>query len=401
MYLKIIKSILKVGTAALLLGLLIYGFMPQPVKVDIALVQKGDLLITMEGEGKTRIHDKYVVSAPIDGRITRIESEPGMMITAGKTIIANMYPANPVFLDKRSHTQASADVDGAKAALALAGARVRQSQARVDYDRSDFARTKQLYTLNSVSKASLENAELRLKTLQAELDTAQSNQQVMLARLAAAQARLLQPEENDTGISQDCQLCIHSPIDGQVLRILHKSEGIVPVGTPLVEIGDPGDLEVVIEMLSTNAVQVTVGDEALIKRWGGSEDIKARVKTIEPSGFTKISALGIEEQRVNVILSFVSLREKWQTLGDGYRVEAAIITDRAQNVITVSLSALFRQNQIWSVFRVIEGRASLTQVSIGRRNERFAQVIDGLSVTDKIITHPGNDVADGVRVDKR
>jgi len=401
---KQIKLIIKLILGITAIGLLIFAFMPEAVKVDMIEVEKGDLLITMEGEGKTRIHDIYVVSTPIDGRITRIESEPGDLVTAGKTIIANMYPANPQFLDKRSEIQAKADVDGAKAALALANARVKQAKAQLDFDLSDFKRTEELFKKRSVSQAGLERAELRLKTLRAELETAQSNQQVMQSRLEAAKARLLQPDESNlatNGDEEHCQICIHSPVDGRVLRILHKSEGIVPVGTALVEVGNPTDLEINIEMLSTNAVRVKVGDEALIKRWGGTEDIKARVRVIEPSGFTKISALGVEEQRVNVILNFTDPIEKWNTLGDAFRVEAAIIIARADNVLKIPLSALFRQNEVWSVFKVVDEEVQLQQVEIGQKNDRYAEIRSGLTLGDQIVIHPGNNVTEGVRVEKR
>ena len=399
-----IKNTIKIILVAAVIGLLVFAFLPERIKVDIIHVSKGDLLITMEGEGKTRIHDIYVVSAPMDGRITRIEIEAGDLVTAGVTTIANMYPANPRFLDKRTETQAKADVEGAKAALSLANSRVKQTKAQLAFDLAEFKRTEELFKNKNVSQARLERAELQLKTLRAELETAQSNKQVMISRLEAAKARLLQPEKgklaNNTD-DEDCQICIHSPVDGRVLRILHKSEGIVPIGTALVEIGDPADLEVNIEMLSTNAVKVKVGDIALIKRWGGRQDINARVKVIEPSGFTKISALGVEEQRVNIILSFTDPREKWQALGDAFRVEAAIIIDQANDVIKIPLSALFRQNEIWSVFTVIDGTVELQAVEVGRRNDRYAEIVSGLSINNQVITHPGNAIDVGVNVQAR
>lgn len=401
---KTLKTALKVVFGAVLLGLLAFAFVPEPVKVDMHQVAKGDLLVTIEGEGKTRVHDIYVVSTPIEGRVTRIESEPGDLVSAGRTIIANMYPANPRFLDKRSETQARADVEGARAALTLANARVKQAEAQLEFDEADFKRTQELFNKNSVSQAHLERAELRLKTLRAELETAQSNQQVMQSRLEAAKARLLQPEENTSGQrnrADDCQICIYSPVDGQVLKLLHKSESVVPVGTPLVEVGNTADLEVIIELLSTNAVKVSKGDQALIERWGGSENIKAEVKLIEPSGFTKISALGVEEQRVNVVLRFVDSNEKWQALGHAFRVEASIIVDRSDDVVKIPLSALFRQNEVWSVFKVIDGVAKLQSVSVGKRNDRFAEITDGLSVNEQIIIHPGNQVSDGISVVNR
>ena len=396
-----IKNLIKIIITIAIIGSLIFAFLPERIKVDMITVSKGNLLVTLEGEGKTRIHDIYTVSAPMDGRITRIEIEPGDLVTAGETTIANMYPANPIFLDKRTETQAKADVEGAKAALSLANSRVKQTIAQLEFDLAEYKRTQELFKNNNVSKAGLERAELQLKTLRAELETAQSNKQVMLSRLEAAKARLLQPDEEELDNDNDCQICIHSPVDGRVLRILHKSEGIVSIGTALVEIGDPADLEVNIEMLSINVVKVKVGDSALIKRWGGNQDINARVKIIEPSGYTKISALGVEEQRVNVILSFTDPRENWSNLGDAFRVEAAIIIDQANDVIKVPLSALFRQNEIWSVFKVVDGIVELQSVKVGRRNDRFTEIISGLNVNDKIITHPGNAIDIGIKVEYR
>ena len=395
-----IKRIIKIAFTLVALSLLAFAFIPEKQKVDMFTIETGDITIALEGEGKTRIHDIYTISTPIDGRVTRIESNAGDIVTAG-TIIANMYPANPNFLDKRSETQAQADVDGANAALALANSRVRQAQAQLTLDKSEHKRTQELFSNNMVSEAALEKAHIRLTVQQAELETAIANKNLMASRLKAAQAKLLQPINVENHVNDTCQICIHSPVDGRVLRILHKSESIVPVGTPLVEIGDPKDLEVIIEMLSTNAVQVQVGDEALIKRWGGKTDINARVKVIEPSGFTKISALGVEEQRVNVILSFTDPMESWQSLGDAFRVEAAIIVDKAQNVIKVPLSALFRENEVWSVFKVEDGTITTQTVTIGKRNDRYAEITTGLKQGEQIILHPSNKLTEGTSVVQR
>lgn len=396
---KQLRLLIKLSAIGLAIVALIWAFLPQPLKVDMEQVGKGDLLIRIESEGVTRIHDIYTVSTPIEGRITRIEIEPGDIVKAADTVIANMFPANPRFLDERAQMQAKADVEGARAALELAQAKVRQAQAQLAYEQTSFKRSQELYKKNLLSTAELERDELRLKTLEAEHETALSNEAVMRARLEAAKAILTQPDKSNEDFSNntDCHICIHSPVDGQVLRILHESEAIVPAGTPLVEIGKPSDLEVRIEMLSVNAVQVEPGDEALIKRWGG-EKIRARVRRVEPSGFTKLSALGVEEQRVNVILDLIDPVEKWQSLGDAFRVEAEIITERAAQVLMAPLSALFRDNEQWSVFKVVDGTASLQAVTPGRKNDHVVEILEGLSEGDRVIVHPGNDVADGVSV---
>lgn len=395
------QQLLKILLALVAMGLLVFSFIPEKLLVDLATVTQGDLIITVEGEGKTRIHDIYTVSTPIDGRVTRIASNAGDIVMAGKTLIANMYPANPAFLDKRSETQAKADIEGAKAALTLASSRVKQTQAQLALDNSDYKRTQELYNDKMISAATFEKVEIRLAMQKAEKETAIANKALMGSRLKAAQATLLQPESMDKLQNNACQVCIYSPVDGRVLRILHRSENIIPVGTALVEIGDPKDLEINIEMLSTNAVKIQIGDKAFIKRWGGKEDLLARVKVIEPSGFTKISALGIEEQRVNVILTLTEPYDKWQTLGDAYRVEAEIIIDQISKVNKIPLSALFRQNGVWSVFKVVDGKTVLQGVTLGKRNNFFAEISQGLMLGDQVIIHPSNSIKADIKVLQR
>lgn len=401
MTLKKIKTVIKYAIGGLLLGLLVFAFIPEPVPVDMGVVQRGDVLIALDGEGKTRIHDIYTVSAPIEGRVTRIEIEPGDDVRAGETVIANMHPADPRFLDSRSETQARADVEGAVAGLALGRSQVKQAEAQLDFANAEYKRSEELFRKKHVSIAALERAELQLRNQKAELETSQSNLKVMESRLEAARASLQQPGESKNGVATNCQICVKTPVDGKVLRILHKSEGVIQQGTPLAEIGNPQDLEIVIEMLSTNAVRVKVGDLAHIKRWGGEDNINARVRVVEPSGYTKISALGVEEQRVNVILDFMDPVEKWGSLGDAFRVEAAIIVDRATDVLFLPLSALFRSDEDWSIFVISNGEAELRKVTVGRRNDRIAEITAGVGEGDRVVIHPGNDVTDGVRVVER
>jgi len=395
------KRLIKVTLVFVSIGLFTFAFIPERLKVDIILVEKGDLTISVEGEGKTRIHDIYTVYTPVDGRVTRIESNAGDVVIAGQTIIANMYPANPAFLDKRTETQAKADINGAEAALALSSSRVRQAQAQLKFNYSEYKRAQKLFKANMVSIAELERAETQLTMQKAEKNTALANKELMESRLKSAKAKLLQPESIGDMQSEACQICIYSPVDGHVLRILHKSESIIPVGTALVEIGDPEDLEVNIEMLSTNAVKVNVGDKAFIKHWGGKEDLVARVKVIEPSGFTKISALGVEEQRVNVILALTDPYEKWESLGDAFRVEADIFIEHIEAVNKIPLSALFRQNGVWFVFKVINGTVVLQAVTVGERNNFFAEIVKGLSVGEQVVVHPNNGIEAGIKVTQR
>jgi HlyD family secretion protein len=278
---------------------------------------------------------------------------------------------------------------------------VRQAQAQLKFDQSEYKRAQELFKNNMISTAELERVEIKLTMQKAEKDTSLANRTLMESRLKVAQAELLQPDITSDIESETCQICIYSPVDGHVLRILHKSESIIPAGTALVEIGDPKDLEVNIEMLSTNAVKVKVGDKAFIKRWGGIENLTARVKVIEPSGFTKISALGVEEQRVNVILSLTEPYEKWQSLGDAFRVEAEIIIEDIKNINKVPLSALFRQNSKWSVLKVIDGEVFLQAVMVGKRNNLFAEITQGLTIGEQVIIHPNNNIEVGMSVIQR
>ena len=395
------KRLVKISLVFIAIALLVFAFIPEKIQVDLISVEKGNLTVSVEGEGKTRIHDIYTIYTPIEGRVTRIESNAGDSVIAGKTIIANMYPANPAFLDKRSEIQAKADINGAEAALELASSRVRQAQAQLKFDQSEYKRAQELFKNNMISIAELERVEIQLTMQKAEKDTSLANRTLMESRLKVAQAELLQPDITSDIESETCQICIYSPVDGHVLRILHKSESIIPAGTALVEIGDPKDLEVNIEMLSTNAVKVKVGDKAFIKRWGGIENLTARVKVIEPSGFTKISALGVEEQRVNVILSLTEPYEKWQSLGDAFRVEAEIIIEDIKNINKVPLSALFRQNSKWSVLKVIDGEVFLQAVMVGKRNNLFAEITQGLKIGEQVITHPNNNIEVGMSVIQR
>ena len=397
---KKIKLYIKIGLGVFAVGLLIFALIPARVPVDMDVVKRGDVLVTLDGEGKTKIHDIYVVYAPIEGRVTRIESEQGDSVVAGETVIANMKPADPHFIDSRTEIQTQADIQGANAALGFEQAKLERAQAELDFAKAELARTQRLYDNGNVSIARLEQAQLTVRLRETELNTANSGMEVAKSTLAAARARLVPPTSNGND-PDGSNLIVRAPISGKVLRILHKSEGVIPSGTPLVEVGNPEDLEIVIEMLSRDAVKVSKGDMALIKRWGGTDDIRAQVRVVSPSGFTKISALGVEEQRVNIYLNFIDGPEKWRGLGDAFRVEASIIVDRADNVPYVPISALFRYEGKWSVFQVVDGRTVRTEVGIGRINDQIAEVVSGLAEGDTVVIHPGTDIDDDMRVVKR
>ncbi|MAU41093.1 MAG: efflux transporter periplasmic adaptor subunit [Kordiimonas sp.] len=391
-----IKKMILFGLGLMGVALLVLSFRPEPLAVDVATVKKSDLDIRIQGEGKSRVRDIYVVSAPIRGRIARIESEPGDEVLADKTILARMEPMDPLFLDIRSAAEAEAAIEAAEASIKLAEAQLEGARAERDFALSEVKRNQELAKRGNISSRTLERAQIEVRRWGAEVSRAEANLEVARHQREVAQAKLIQPGEER--VPSTCCILVKAPVSGVILRLLQESEGVVETGTALMEVGDPKDLEVVVDMLSTDAVKIKPGDKAYIEHWGGDKPLAARVRRIEPSGFTKISALGIEEQRVNVILDFTGPVEAYRTLGDGYRVEAAIIIDEATDVMSVPISTLFRTEDNWAVFVLRDGQAVVQHVILGRRNDTKAEVVSGLSVGDAVIVHPSNKIDDGVRV---
>jgi HlyD family secretion protein len=378
----------------------VIGFLlwPEAVPVDTARVARTDLAVTVSGEGETRVRDMYMVSAPIPGRVLRIDSEVGDPVVAGETVVARIEPSDPVFLDARSRGQAQAAVRAAEAAKRLAEAAVTRAQAELEFSRSELDRAETLAERNTISARALERAQIDTRTSQAVLAEAEAALRVRTFELENARAMLIVPNGNSVGTQGECCVLLRAPVDGNVMQILHESEGVVVAGTPLAEIGDPKDLEIVVDLLSQDAVRIREGAPAAIEEWGGETALNALVQRVEPFAFTKVSALGIDEQRVNVILELADPPEIWRALGHGYRVEARIELWRDGAALAVPVSALFRNNGEWSVFVVEEDRAALRSVSVGRRNTLAAQVLDGLGEGETVVLHPGDRVRDGVTV---
>lgn len=372
-----------------------------PVAVDVAQVDQGGVEIAIEGEGKTRVREIYTVSAPITGRMDRITFESGDAVTAEETVLARIEPADPTFLDVRSAAQARADLDAAKAAVDLARAKLTRAEAERTFARSELKRAEELFQRANVSERALERAQLEERTRSAEVETARSDLSVALASLEAAKARLIQPTDQRGKRPDSCCVAVRSPISGQVLRVPDKSERVVTSGDPLIEVGNPADLEAVIDVLSTDAVKVKPGDAAFIQHWGGGDALAAVVSRVEPAGFMKISALGIEEQRVNVILNITAPPADWVRLGDQYRVEARIIVDDVSHVTRVPVSALYRRGEAWALFKLDGGRAREQVVEVGLRSDTYAEIKSGAGVGDTVVVHPGNKIKDGVRVRAR
>jgi len=387
--------------AAVVLVGLVYAFRPQPVPVDLATVDRGAMVVTVDEEGETRVEDVFVLSAPVTGRALRIDAEVGDEVIADETVIAQIEPIDPAFLDVRSEAQARAAVRAAEAARNLAQAQLEQAEAELDFARAELTRARRLSTRSTISESALDEAERAFRTRKAALATAKAELEMREYELERARAQLVSPAQTRAR-RPDCECVpIRAPVTGRILRVLHESEGVVQAGDALAEIGDPADLEIVVDLLSSDAVKVQAGQRVIVDDWGGEDSLNGRVQRVEPYGFTKISALGIEEQRVNVIVELTDPRDRWERLGHGYRVEVRIVLWEADDVLKLPVSALFRQNGDWAVFVEDDGRARLRRLELGRRTDLEAQVLGGLSEGDRVVVHPSDRVLDGTRIVRR
>ena len=385
---------------ALVLGLA-FALWPRPVAVDVAALREGPMMVTVEDDGVTRIREVYVLSAPIAGRMLRIEVHAGDFIEAQKTAIATIEPIDPAFLDARSRRQLEHTVSAARAARDLAAASVNGREADLKLARQELDRVRPLFAKGFVAKARLDAAEAALAAREAALTTARAALRQAEFEVKTAQAALIVPSDDPKQKDKRCCYAVRAPVTGQILRILNESAGVIQAGHPLAEVGDAGDLEIVVDLLSTEAVKVSAGDAVLISRWGGEGVLNGKVRRVEPFGFLKISSLGIEERRVNVIIDLTDAHERWRRLGHGYQIDAAIVRWQADKILQVPVGALFRHGKNWAVFRIEGGRARLTSIKIGHMNDEHAEVLSGLRAGDRVVSHPGEQVSDGVAVTPR
>lgn len=377
---------------------LVFAFRPQTVRVDVSPVTRGALQITVEDEGKTRVHDIYVISAPVTGRMRRIDLHVGDPVAALDTIVAEIEPVDPSLLDPRSEAEAEANVRAAESAETEARAEVERAQAELDFAHSEFDRARELIQRELIAQAEVDAAERSFRTRRAALLTAQAALDRRTYELERARAQLLSPVETQLNREQCACIALRSPVDGEVLQLLEQSEIVVAAGTPLVEIGSARDLEIVVDLLSADAVRVEAGQRVIIDGWGGNQALEGRVRLVEPFGFTKVSALGIEEQRVNVIVDIASPIAEWERLAHGYQVDARIVLEERQDAIKVPLTALFRVGSDWAVFVAEDGRARLRRVTVSVRTSLEAAISAGLDEGEIVIVHPSDRIADGVRV---
>ncbi len=388
------RRLVPAAIALLVIGLLVWAFLPRPVTVELGDVAPRTLEVSVEEEGEARIREVFTVSATTVGKLQRISLHAGDAVTEGETIVASLGPAAPVLLDSRARAVATATAAAAQAAADLARAQVDQAEATLDFMTSEANRTIALFEKGAVSQRSYDNAILERKTAQAALSSAIANLSVREKELESALA-ILQSDQN--GGAGRCCVDIVAPVSGRVLRVLTESEQVVQPGTPILEIGDPGNLEIEVDLLSRDAVRVTQGALATVTGWGGAP-IPATVARVEPSAVTQVSALGIDEQRVKVILDLTGSPEDWQALGHGFRVITRIALWRQDDVLTIPVGALFRDGPDWATYVLRDGRAQLTRITLGERNEDLAQVLSGLEAGDRVILHPSDQVADQVSV---
>lgn len=392
------KWIFPATATLILIAGLIYAFLPQPVPVDLGVAERGPMMVTVSDEGETRVRENYLVSAPLPGRVLRFSGDAGDPVIAGETPIAVIRPSDPAFLDVRTRGELEAAVKAAEAAKAEATAELERLKAAYDFATAEYERAKPLADSGTISQSRLDRALMEQRTQAAAVQTVQAHLNVHEFELERARAALLNPGEPGAVSPESCCLTIKAPVSGNILRILQESESVVSAGAPLLEIGDPRDLEIVTDLLSMDAVLVTAGDPVIIEDWGGEEMLAGRVRRVEPFGFTKVSTLGIEEQRVNVIVDLNDPPEKWQRLGHGYRVDVRIVIWQEESVLRIPLSALFRQGDKWNVFAVLNGRAQKNEVEVGQINDQYVEILDGLKAGQQVVLHPSDRISNGIRL---
>lgn len=380
-------------------ALIVYGLRPQPQAVEIAAVTTGPLTVSVLEEGKTRIRHRYVVSAPVGGALERIPLRAGAAIEQGKTVLAIIRPTPASFLDPRAKAQADARLQMTEAARRQREAQLERSRASLELAQKEKARVAKLRRDGAVSARELDQATSQEEVLARELSAAQFALEVADFEIEQARAAARQTDPASDAGAEPVQVL--APVNGFVLNVHEESERTVTPGQPLLEVGDPADLEAEIELLSSDAVAVQPGAEVAIEQWGGEKPLRGKVSLIEPGGYTKVSSLGVEEQRVKARVDFIDPFPPGQALGDRFRVEARIVTWHADSVVQVPVGALFRRGGEWMTFLLEDGKARPASVSIGRNNGIAAEVLAGLTPGQQVILHPPDAVTDGAPVKPR
>ncbi len=386
---KILLALAVLGLAALVA----WALQPQPVAVETAAVTRGAFELTVAEDGKTRVRDRYVIAAPLAGRVARIRLEPGDTVRLGQ-VVAQLTPTAPAFLDARSAREVQERVGAAQAQLARARAETLKVLAQRDQARADLERQAKLAAGGFVSPTAREQAALALRTAERSVEAARFAEDAAGHDLAQARAALARYKSGDPTAKWE----VTSPVNGSVLKVVQKSESPVALGAPLLEVADARSLEAVVDVLSQDAVAIRPGMAARVELGQGVAPLRALVRLVEPAAFTKVSALGVEEQRVNVVLDFPGPLDSVRTIGDGFRVEAQIVTLRIEDAVKAPVGALFRDGAGWAVF-VAEGeRAARRAVTVAHRNGLEAMVEAGLKPGERVIVYPSDALRDGALI---
>jgi len=401
---KWVKRALGVVFVLGVLAMLVTAWMPKPIPVDAIAAETGPLLITVDESGRTRVKDRYVVSASLSGNVARMELNPGDTVEEGQEL-ARILSLEPPLMDARSRAQATARVAAACAASRQARSSQDRVQASASFATREAERQRGLASRGSVASLAAERAELESRTAQEQLNSAGFAVRVADYELRVAEAALRRQGGSSARRGQatagDEQVLVNAPVAGKVLRVIQESEGVVQAGSPLLELGDPAALEIVVDVLTSDAVNIAPGAAVIIERWGGTATLHGHVRVVEPSAFTRMSALGVEEQRVNVVIDLDEEYEVWESLGDGYRVEARIIVWRAEDVLRVPASAVFRYEEGWAIYAIRSAIATLVPIEVGHRNGLEVEITSGVDEGTEIILHPSDQITDGVEVELR
>jgi HlyD family secretion protein len=393
------RKIFVISVILIVVILLIYGFLPKTQKVDIGVVKRGPLQVTIEEEGRTRLKERFTISAPTAGYMRRVNAKVGDPVKRGQ-IVAVLEPLHSQALDPRSQATAEASVNSAEASLNATMEKERVTTADAGYIEQRLERLKALYAKGSISKDQYDQIDSEAKKVRALQLSAAAEVNVARSELERAKINLRNFSAVKRGGKYDA-VYVTAPLSGTVFRVYHESEGAVNVGEPLMDIGDAANLEVRVEILSSDAVKIKKGTPVLFKRWGRDEPLAGIVRLVEPAGFTKISSLGVEEQRVLVLVDITSPPERWQVLGDGYRLEAHFIIWEGENILQIPASALFRLGKDWAVFVEEKGKARKRVVEVGQRNGLAAQIISGLKENEKVLAYPDDSISDGTKIKAR
>ena len=392
--LLVVAGLLGMAIAAALLW-------PRSVPVDVATVKRGRFELTVEEDGTTRVRERYVVSAPVMGTVLRVDRHAGEEVSRGELLLS-IVPTAPTLLDARSRQELGERVGAAEATARRAAAVLERTRINLAQEQVELARVQRLSTAAGLSQTDIERAQLAVDMRIKELAAAEFGHHLAEHELEMARTALLRLRDprRESGASGE-PWEIRSPVQGRVLRVLQESEAVVSAGTPLLELADPDDIEVIVDLLTVDAVRVAPGARVSIERWGGDAPLEGRVRLVEPSGFTKLSALGVEEQRVNVVVDIVSPAERWRSLGDGFRVDARITVEERDDALVAPSGALFRDGDGWAAYVVEDGRARRRAVAVGARGERESVIDAGLAEGTQVVVYPSDAIADGVRVRPR